>query len=725
MIHGLGVRRCVTGLFGLAILVGCAGTRVAELPKVAAPADPAADVEILRTAYGVPHIVAANLRALGFGLAYAQIEDYGERVVYELVSSNGRLGMHFGSDSIGSDFDGRRAHRLAEKTYPLLSADARALMEGFAEGVNRYVDRHPDEFKNWGPLEFTGLDVHGAFVLTTGPSNAGRFRERTDSTGAVVIPAGNGEDGSNAWALAPTRTASGKAMLLRNPHLSWDAGYYEAHLVVPGDLNWYGDVRIGRPLFYIGGFNDRLGWATTNNGPDLDEVYALEADPAREDHYLLDGRPHPLQREVVTVEYRSEQGIETATREYWMAERGPVIERADGKIFIYTAGYDGAFRMVDQYLGMMRASNLEEWRDAMRIRAHESSNFTYADADGNIFYVWNASLPARPHPPAGDTAAVLVRRADEMWRSLVPFDSLPQLRNPASGYLHNENDPFYFTNLEEPFDTAAWGSNFPRPDLRLRSQLSLELIRSLPARARLEDVIAAKHSPRMLIADRLKGDLVDAVRQTAPTDDVASALVVLEAWDNSTRPDSRGGVLFTRWLEAYLTGEGGAVQRTRSEGWNVAFRTPWRSEEPTTTPYGIADPDAAVRAFEVAVEETLASYGTVDVSWGTVHRAQRGDLDLPTSGCSGWLGCFRTVWYQDADDGRRAIGGGDGWILAVEFGDVPRAYSVLAYGQSNRPGSPHATDQLAMFVDGRLKPVAFTMEDVESQVVRRYRPGMD
>ncbi len=74
-------------------------------------------------------------------------------------------------------------------------------------------------------------------------------------------------------------------------------------------------------------------------------------------------------------------------------------------------------------------------------------------------------------------------------------------------------------------------------------------------------------------------------------------------------------------------------------------------------------------------------------------------------------------------DGKLEANGGDGWILAVEFGDLPRAYSVLAYGESPRPESPWHADQAEMFARGELKPVAFTAADVDAQAVTRYRPG--
>src|SRR5690606_3091268 len=128
----------------------------------------------------------------------------------------------------------------------------------------------------------------------------------------------------------PSRSSSGHAMLLRNPHLNWSAGYYEAHITVPGVLDFYGDFRIGGPFGVISGFNRDLGWATTNNNQDLDEVYSLEADPDRADHYLIDGTSVPLIRTLVPLPSRNGDAISTTTRESWATPYGPVIHRAHG-----------------------------------------------------------------------------------------------------------------------------------------------------------------------------------------------------------------------------------------------------------------------------------------------------------------------------------------------------------------------------------------------------------
>jgi acyl-homoserine-lactone acylase len=153
------------------------------------------------------------------------------------------------------------------------------------------------------------------------------------------------------------------------------------------------------------------------------------------------------------------------------------------------------------------------------------------------------------------------------------------------------------------------------------------------------------------------------------------------------------------------------------------YAQPWSATAPTTTPRGLRYPERAVEAFTWAVRETAQRYGRADVAWGDVHRVRVGDVDVPVGGCNGDIGCFRVLWYKDDPDRKREAVGGDGWILAVEFGDQPHAYSVLAYGESQKPDSPFHSDQAAMFARGELKPVAWTDADIERHTVRRYRPG--
>ena len=686
----------------LLCIVAAADVNAQELPT------------IRRTEYGVPHILANDFRGIGIGLGYTQVEDYGERVIFGLVRAKGWMGITFGKDSINSDFAARRDLRRVEETYHLLDPETRGIYEGFAEGVNIYIRSHPDRVPAWAKPIFHGHDI--AALDIGGPSTAAAQRIAMRQSQQVVgnddaIEPVDPDVGSNAWAFSPKRTKSGKAILLRNPHLAWNAGYWEAHVTIPGKLNFYGDFRIGGPFAVVGGFNQHLGFATTNNQTDNDELYVLDADTTIADHYLFDGASTALRSEQVVVEYTTPEGVQQETRQYWSTPLGPVVHRTRERVYVLRSTTEGEYRAGQQFLRMMLAKNLNEWKAAMALRARPTSNFTYADDRGNIFYVWNGSIPVLPHTSGGDSTAISAHNSNEVWSTIMPFESLPQVLNPKGGYVHNENDAPYYANLHAILDTTKYPSYIERPRLGLRSQHALQLI-DTRKKVTLEDVIRMKHSMRMLLADRVKGDLLRAVRTDAPDSVTLSAAVVLERWDNTVAPESRGGLLFETWWRRYSS-------QTRDS----AFAEPWTPARLTETPRGIGKPQAAVEALTWAAAETTRRWGALDVAWGDVHRVRRGNVDVPVGGCSGALGCFRVLAYAETPDGKRIANSGDGWIIAVEFNKTPRAYSVLAYGQSPDPVSPNHADQAEMFAKGELKTVRFTEADIAKSTVRTYKPG--
>ncbi len=454
---------------------------------------------------------------------------------------------------------------------------------------------------------------------------------------------------------------------------------------------------------------------------DIDEVYALDADTARPDNVLFDGASIPLRRESITVEVLEGNRIVSESREHWLSPLGPVVARAGGKVYVWSMAGDGAWRLGEMWLRLMRASSLAEWKQAMRMQAKPYSNFIYADAAGNVFYVWSGQVP-RLALSGGDTVAVPAHTSADVWSGILPFDSLPQLLNPAGGYLQNSNDPFHYTNLNRIFSAEGRPANFPRPKLGLRTQLALQLIGGRE-RLSLQDLIRLKHSPRMLLADRVKADLIAALQEAHVGGDTAAAQQLLAEWDNTVAVDSRGGVLFEAWWRRYRQ----TAPRLPNDptGERTLYRRPWSTANPTHTPQGLADPQRAVRAFGWAVRETVRRFGRIDPAWGDVHRVRMDSVDVPVGGCPGSFGCFRVLSYSPAPDGKLVADDGDGWILAVEFSSPPRAYSILAYGESARPGAPHHSDQAALFARGELKPVAFTEEQIEKATVRRYHPGVE
>jgi len=686
-------------------------------------------VEIIRTAHGVPHIRAKDLRAAGYALAWLQCEDYGTSAPMSILRGSGRWASVAGYERIESDFSMKRERAKTEKKYAQLSRDVRDIYEGFAAGVNRYIAMNPSQFPAGMPTDFTGFDV--ASTETQGPDARGirNFVNRINPQPTPNQPPpgssdeeGQGEgpeDGSNAWALAPSRTKSGKAILMRNPHLNWNAGYYEAHMTVPGVIDFYGDFRIGGPFAVIGGFNKDLGFSTTNNDQDLDQIYELSADPSQPDHYRFDGRSVALNRELITVSFRNGEATSTETREMWSTDLGPVIYRGGGKIYVYKFAADGENRGGEQFLRMMRAKSLAEWKDAMKMRARPTSNFTYADRAGNIYYIWNATLPLLPHNPVDDVTAVPAKGIADVWTKIVPFDDLPQFENPPGGYVHNENSSPHYTNVKTPIVTANKHPNFEPPEASLRTQLAIQLIGG-DEKFSLEDVWKLKNNYRALLADRVKPDLISALRASSPTADVLSALSTVERWDNTTSPESRGSVLFQNWWLHY---SGWREDRRVLLPNAQRFAKVWSVDDPLNTPSGLVDKARAVESFAWAVEETKKRHGSFDVAWGDVNRVRRGKVDVPVGGCGNELGCFRILGYARADDGKFVANVGDGWVFAVEFGEVPRAYSVLAYGQSRLPESPYHADQAEIFAKGDMKKVAFTEKDIDADAKVRYRPG--
>ena len=692
-----------------------------------------ARVEVVRTEYGIPHIYAEDWKAFGFAMGWVQSEDYGDQVAVGIVRRRGEYGRYTGRDSIRGDFAGREAHAVALARYSSLEPRVRAVYEGFAEGVNEYARQNPDVFPEWLVPNFTGVDALTNDVYTWSRGDAAAFvraqtRRESEQMGQGDTPApaypdswGHAEelastfdpaaDGSNAWALDGTRTASGDAILLRNPHLSWEAGYYEAHVQIRGDMEFYGDFRIGGAFGIIGGFNRHLGWATTNNSPSYSQVYAVQLHPSRDGHILLDGNAVALQDSTITVDWTEPDGSTGQTSETvrW-SPWGPVVHENEEYVYVLTDPRDGQYRRGEQLVKMMTAESLEEWLDVMRMRAHASSNFTYADAHGNIALYYNARIPSLPHEPTGDSAAIARSRSD-MWTEVAAWESLPLYVNPPGGYVQQANDTPDFINLNVSLDRDTVAQNLPEARLRLRSQLSFALIHG-DTQLSLEDVVELKHSPRMLAAERMLDDLLAVIDASELTPDLQRARSILGGWDRTAAATSRGGVLFKAWFNAYM-------QMTDT----MEYRVEWDRAVPTQTPFGVGMPGSALSALRLAMEDLADEGVALDARWGDVHRVVRGDVDAPVSGCEGALGCFRTLSFAPLDDGRRVVNRGDGWVFAVEFGEQPRGYSILAYGQSRLEDSPHHDDQAAMFARDEMKPMLWREEQIAAAAIRRYRPG--
>lgn len=370
---------------------------------------------------------------------------------------------------------------------------------------------------------------------------------------------------------------------------------------------------------------------------------------------------------------------------------------------------------------MGKARNLRKFRRALDMGAVPMFNICYADAEGNCFYLFNGRFPDRPPGLQWDGIVPGGTSATE-WNRTLPQSRLPSLLNPPGGYVQNCNSSPWYTNLKAPIDRRQFPDDLTPNFNTLRQQHSLLMLNG-DEKLSLGEVMKRKYATKLLLADRVKGDVLMAARgQTVDGVDPGEAVKLLEVWDNTASRESKGGVLFTEFWDLYTR----SFTVTKRADLDKFYRVPWDETRPAETPVGIGSEESARKALAAAVKATTAKYGKLDAAWGDVHRLRRGDLDVPIGGYNdqalGDYGPFRVVGYGPPKDGKRFATGGDSYVFAVEFTTPPTAYSISAYSQSSDPKSPHHADQSALFAREGWKRAWFTEEDVARNTERSYRP---
>jgi acyl-homoserine-lactone acylase len=514
--------------------------------------------------------------------------------------------------------------------------------------------------------------------------------------------------GSTGWVIAPQKSASGRAMLLINPHLPWHGRYllYEAHLV-SGGLDFYGATAIGFPILGMG-FNDHLGWTHTVNTIDAADLYEITL---ADGGYRWDGVTRPLQVGHHVIRLKQADGsLSERTLDVSRSIQGPIIARSgDQALALRIDGLETP-SVVDQYRQMMRATNEAEFLAALRRLQIPLFTVLYADQAGHIMTLFGGRTPRRPfgnwdywhHVVPGDTSATL-------WKDSLRFDELPLVSDPPSGWLQNANEPPWTSTIPAPLDPAAFPDYIAPRDMTYRAQSSLRFLET-HGRLSFEDVIAGKFSTQVEMA----GHFVDALTAAARTSNDATALraaSVLEAWDRRVDKTSRGAVLFDAWVARM----GGAPKPL----------VPWDPNSPLTTPRGLLAPDQAVRALVAAANDVKARYGALDVAWGEVHRFFYAGHDFPASGAGDPLGVLRSLNFGSGQNDEAPATGGDSFTAVVEFGDKPHAAAVLPYGNAGPGGTMLFDEQMSRYMAGNLRPVWKERRDVEQHTVMRESPPVE
>ena len=430
------------------------------------PDDLAARVTIYRDTYGIPHVFGETDASTMFGFAYAQAEDNFWRLEDNYIRSLGRLAEVQGERGLVSDRRNRTLEipRLARAEYGRLPRRMRALLDGFASGLNAYLADHPDvrpqllmRFEPWYPLAFIRYNYYQSGFFWSAGLRSGDFETATGGDD----PDRYADVGSNGWVIGPTKSATGHAMLLINPHLPFfgPGQVYEGHVSSRegGGWNFTGYTRLGFPFPYVG-HNESLGWVSTDNEADQADLY-LETfdDPARPLAYRY-GRGHRQATAWTdTIAVRTESGTERRGFTFRKTHHGPIVGTRGGKpLALRMAKLDGDGWLGEWY-AMTHARRVPELKAAMRPLNMLFGNVMAADAGGNTFYLYNGAVPVRD-PRFDWSGPVDGSDPATEWRGYHPLEEVPQLTNPLTGWMQNCNtSPLLLTSSGNPDS-----SKFPR-----------------------------------------------------------------------------------------------------------------------------------------------------------------------------------------------------------------------------------------------------------------------
>ena len=430
----------------------------------------------------------------------------------------------------------------------------------------------------------------------------------------------------------------------------------------------------------------------------------------QDEGYLYDGKVLPFERDSHEIKVRQNDGtFTTENLKIVRTVHGPVIkEDAGAPIAMKVAGLDRPF-MLEEYWQMATAHNFAQYQTALRRLQVPTFNIIYADRDGHIEYLWNATLPKRPKGDLAYWAGIVPGDTSEtMWKTYHTYEELPKVIDPPNGYVANTNDPPWNAAWPNSLDPKAYPPYIAPVNASFRAERSLHML-SEDGRFTYEKLLEDKHSTRAEMADRILPDLIDAASKYG-TDLAKQAAVVLKNWDRHVEADSKGAVLFYAWATRFM-GPALASQ--------AGFATPFDLKNPLTTPSGLKDPQKCAKQLDDAAQETQKQFGALDVPWGKVMRFQWAGVDLPANGGFGNLGIFRVITFGPLHNGTRSQVHGETYVAAVEFSKPMKASVLMSYGNSSQPGSPHQTDQLPYLVRKELRNAWRTRADVEANLEQR------
>ncbi|MCW3086647.1 MAG: peptidase penicillin amidase [Sediminibacterium sp.] len=655
-------------------------------------------IDIVRDTYGVPHIFAKTDPEVAYGLAWAHAEDDFTTIQQSLLAGKAMLAAYQGKKGASIDYIIHllRIPELVEEKYERdLSPAFKKLLEGYCAGINAYAAKHPSEVLLKRAFPVTPKDMIQYSVLQLCVLSGADRALASIFGGTVPLLENYKTAGSNAFAFNSRKTTDGQVYLDINAHqpLEGPVAFYEAHLCSEEGWNIIGANFPGAPCI-LHGCNENLGWAHTVNAPDKLDVYQLEINPENKLQYRFDGKWETLEEKNAPIKVKVSAIRLNLTRKVYWSKYGPTMITSRGTFSIrMPAQMD--IRGLEQWYRFNKAKNFTEFKSALDMMAIPGYNIVYADRYDTIYYLSNGRIPVRD-PKYNWKTTLPGNTSATLWTALHPLADLPQVLQPASGFVFNTN--------HSPFHSTEGAENPVNKDLTMgyetlennRSKRFSELVSKY-------DKVSYDNFKRIKFDRQYPADFyfptnIDSLFLLKAADHpaIADLITNLVQWNREAAAESVGAGTFL-WLYTALPAAVPGYQRNRA----------------LTTAQCLI-------LLTTVREEMMKHFGRTDLRLGEIQKLVRGDKEIPLPGLPDVLAPMYSVPYKN---GMLKGTQGDAYVELVRFTkDGPVIESINTYGASSRKNSPHYTDQMEMYTHQQTKPMTLKKEEVYKNAVRIYHP---
>jgi len=732
-------------------------------------------VTVLRDRWGVPHIYAETQDDLFFAQGFVAAQDRLWQMEIWRRTGEGRLAEVLGPEAVERDRFARllRYRGDLDAEYQSYAPDARGIIEAFVRGVNAFIaasrDRPPVEFELAGfrpepwtpevcltrmagfgmtgnvPMEVLRAKLGAALgwqladeVIPTAPPRPLESQPRTGLEGVdeklLALPnaarsplrfqaqAGKTpRDGSNNWVIDGSLSATGKPLLANDPHraLTLPSLRSMVHLVAPG-WNVIGAGEPALPGVSVG-HNDRVAFGFTIAMMDQQDLYIEETNPANPHEVRFQGRWEPMRIERETIRVK---GGEPVAVELEFTRHGPVIHEDRERHRAYVLRWVGSEPGTAGYLASLSLDRARDWpgfRKALERWKVPSENLVYADVDGNIGWQVAGLAPVRkgwsgllPVPGSGEYE----------WQGFLPAAELPAAFNPPRHFLATANH-----NILPPGYPRELGYDWGDPTRFLRISEILGAGGSQQGKFSVADFQRLQNDEVSPPARELVS-LLGAAKGAGP--DLQPWIEKLVHWDGTLARDSAAAALYEIWAAKLVPG----VFKSRlPKEWVPLVADLILAvdllRDPKPAWFG-SDPKAGrdavlLRSLEEAVAEAKTKLGPDPKTWrwGGLHKTALQHILATDPERKALFGLPPVERGGDGTTVDVAVGPGFDALHGASFREIldladwDRSVAVNLPGQSGQPGSPHYSDLLPLWAEGKYFPLLYSRGKVEAESPER------